>query len=227
MDSVDLNLRLSADRSTGMSRAAEQAYSAIRDGIMNGALKPGDSLVEQELAEKIGVSRTPVRQALARLGLEGLVILERYHRNYVAHFEVEDIEEVFEIRAMLEGYSAGRAAARIDAETLLQLEELARLIEGIVEHSGPTTNAEFNALNRKFHQIVRETSGCRRIEKILRSSLDLPFNLLASDGSKMEEKLREACWYHREIIAALKSHRTEWASSVMRAHILSTFAPEL
>ena len=90
-------------------RAAERAYSAVRDGILQGRYNAGSRLTEQELAAAVGVSRTPVREALRRLHAEGLVEFEPNHGAVVALFELEDAEEIFELRALLEPISARRA----------------------------------------------------------------------------------------------------------------------
>jgi DNA-binding GntR family transcriptional regulator len=85
------------------SGAVETAYRFIRQAIISGDLAAGETLQEARLAELIGVSRTPVREALSRLSNEGLVVLERYRRGQVASFTQEDVAEVFRLRAKLEG----------------------------------------------------------------------------------------------------------------------------
>src|SRR6202050_3223278 len=106
-------------------RAAERAYSAVRDGILQGRYNAGSRLTEQELASALGVSRTPVREALRRLHAEGLVEFEPNHGAVVALFELEDAEEIFELRALLEPISARRAAERVTAPIIAQLRVLA------------------------------------------------------------------------------------------------------
>jgi len=99
------------DRPTADSNGAvEAAYRYIRNAIVSGDLRSGDKLQESKLAERIGVSRTPVREALSRLGSEGLVVLERYRRGEVASFSGPDVAEIFRLRAKLEGHAARRAA---------------------------------------------------------------------------------------------------------------------
>ena len=97
------------DREDGMSRAVETAYREIRRAIIIGELRSGDTLQEAKLATRIGVSRTPIREALSRLSAEGLVVLQRYKRGYVSHFSSKDVSEVFRLRGVFEGHAAGRA----------------------------------------------------------------------------------------------------------------------
>src|SRR5260370_31155344 len=84
---------------TQMSRAADVAYRHIRHAIITGALRSGEKLQEAKLATRIGVSRTPVRQALHRLGGEGLVVLERYRESTVARFTGPDLPQIFRLPA--------------------------------------------------------------------------------------------------------------------------------
>ncbi len=106
---VDIEVR---GRHFRLMRAAQRAYATVRDGILRGEYRAGSRLTEQELAQAAGVSRTPVREALRRLHAEGLVNFEPNHGAVVAMFELEDAEEIFELRALLEPISARRAAER-------------------------------------------------------------------------------------------------------------------
>ena len=101
-----------------MSTAADKAYSGIRTLILDGSLAAGEQLKEEELADRIGVSRTPIRDALRRLESEFFVTRSDSQRSFVADQSVEDIDEIFTLRAMLEGHVAARAA------TVAQLREV-------------------------------------------------------------------------------------------------------
>ena len=110
---------------TCMSSAAEKAYEAIRDGIVGGVLPVGGRLREEELAGSIGVSRTPVREALRRLDAEGLVEFSPRRGAQVASWSDQDLDEIFGLRAVLESYGASLAATRIGGDALAELAELA------------------------------------------------------------------------------------------------------
>ena len=89
-----------------MSSAADKAYTKIRTAILTGELGHGENLSERELGLRIGLSRTPVREAINRLRIEGLVLLERNSRNFVARFSGKDVEEILGLKAILEGHAA-------------------------------------------------------------------------------------------------------------------------
>lgn len=221
-----LKLQPSARRTNKMARSADAAYSAIRDAILRGELKLGDHLSERDLAERTGLSRTPVREALNRLRVEGLVHLERNTRNYVAHFSEEDVAEVLELRALVEGHAAARAAARISDSDVQKLEHLAAQMEQLVDEKGDSADAEFSVINHQFHRLIMECADSTRVELVLDTSLSIPFNSLGRFREHMGEHLQRACWYHREVIAALKAGNAERASSQMRAHIQSLITVE-
>jgi len=207
----------------GRSRAVDIAYRAIKEAIMQGQLREGENLIEVELSKRIGVSRTPIREALKQLRNEGLVVLESYRKNYVAHFTEEDLRETIELTAMLEGYAAGRAASRLTDEQLKELEALEDEMEALIrdESCAKTMEARWRELNDSFHQLIWEAAGSRRTRALLTTAMDIPFRLLSPFGQRMPRYLDRACVYHREIISALRARDAERAKAQMKAHKLS------
>ncbi|MEM8936265.1 MAG: GntR family transcriptional regulator [Pseudomonadota bacterium] len=206
----------------GMSRAVFTAYRSIRKDIMTGELRAGDLLPEKELAERIGVSRTPVREALSRLRTEGLVVLERYRKNYVADFSDADIIELIELRALLEGRAAGLAAKNISEEELAKLRDLALAMEAIVYSGDGDLEIDFPPLNEEFHRIICAAANSPRAERILESSLDLPFDRPHGKmRNKLKFKLERSCHYHRAILEAIEMRDQASASQHMQSHVLS------
>jgi DNA-binding GntR family transcriptional regulator len=209
-----------------MSRAVETAYTSIRRAIIIGELRSGDKLQEAKLAEKIGVSRTPVREALTRLSTEGLVVLERYRRGHVAHFSSKDVEEIFRLRAILETHAAGRAAARICEADIARLERLEAEMEEVFDRLGWHAHLErFDELNSEFHMVIARAADSQRLELILASSLELPASIFNSYVEPVEDRTRRTHVQHHEILAALKMRNAEWASAAMSAHLLSLLVP--
>ena len=94
----------------------EVVFETLRDAIRKGILKPGERLMEIHLAEQLGVSRTPVREAIRKLELEGYVIMMPRRGTYVSNLSIKDINEVFEIRTSLDSLASGLAAERITDE---------------------------------------------------------------------------------------------------------------
>ena len=105
-----------------LSRAAEAAYRGIRTRILSGELPGGAFLIEEDLASLIGVSRTPIRESLKSLSTEGLVVLKRYRRGRVVEISGRDVEEIYELRMLMEPVAAGRAAKRISDADLDKLD---------------------------------------------------------------------------------------------------------
>lgn len=205
-----------------MSRSVDIAYRQIRRAIITGELRSGDKLQEARLAELIGVSRTPVREALGRLGAEGLVVMERYRKTTVAHFTMKDVVERFRLRAMLEGHSAARAATRITPAQIAELEAIEDRMEALFGELGWHQHLDaFDTLNNEFHALIAKAADSPRLEQILASSLELPASIFNSYREPVEDRTRRTHWQHREIIAALKMRNAEWAQAMMTAHLAS------
>ena len=110
----------------------EVVCETLRDAIRKGKLKPGERLMESQLAEDLGVSRTPVREAIRKLELEGYVIMMPRRGTYVANLSIRDVNEVFEIRTSLDSLASGLAAERITDEELERLQRLLVAIGGYI-----------------------------------------------------------------------------------------------
>jgi DNA-binding GntR family transcriptional regulator len=208
------------DRQT-LSDSVARAYRAIREWIFDGTLAPGQELRESALAERIGVSRTPVRSALSRLEAEGLVVYERYRRYTVARLTREEIDKVFELRVVLEGLAARRAADRIDAESLAELRRLNDEMRACIEPRDTETTRRFDALNTAFHAIILRAADSARLEAMLSGLIDLPLSFLADYQPTLGLHFRRSCHHHDEIIVALERGNGAWAEAQMQAHLMS------
>ena len=207
-------------------RAAERAYSTVRDGILHGAYAAGTRLTEQELAHAAGVSRTPVREALRRLHAEGLVQFEPNHGAVVAQFEPADAEEIFELRALLEPISARRAAERATPDMIAELRSLAdqQKLESVRRRGDYLVR--IGELNGRFHRLLQAASGSARLEKALAGLIEAPL-ILRTFGQYTNEELRRSAAQHLELVQALEAHDPQWAHSIMRTHILAARATYL
>jgi len=202
--------------------AVETAYRFIRQAIISGDLTAGETLQEARLAELIGVSRTPVREALSRLSNEGLVVLERYRRGQVASFTQEDVAEVFRLRAKLEGHAARRAATRISDADIKHLESVEAEMEAAFDSLGWHRHLpRFDELNNDFHATIARAADSPRLVRILASSLELPASIFNFYSEPLEARTRRTHRQHREIIDALRSRNPDWAESAMSAHLFS------
>ncbi len=200
------------------NNAVSRAYEGIRDAITGGDFMPGSRLKEEELADRIGVSRTPVREALRRLDAEGVVDFIPNQGAFVAAWSEKDLQEIFELRSILESHGADRAAQLITHAELAALEEVATRMESLVQ--GPTIDRwdEITTLNREFHQIVLHAAANERLAGLLARIVEVPI-VYRTYHHYSPAQLRRSLQHHRELIAALRARDSSWASSVMQSHI--------
>lgn len=197
--------------------ASERAYDAIREMIVTGEYRPGDRLRESDLSERAGVSRTPVREALRRLIAEGLIDFLPNRGAFVATWDDEHLIDIFEVRAVIEGYACKRAATRIEPEEVERLVDLADQMEA--RYRGTAVDLfQITQLNNEFHNLLVNASRSRilvnSVEGVLRVALVHRTFLRFSDAD-MHRSFR----HHREIIDAVRAGDGDWAQSVMCSHI--------
>jgi DNA-binding GntR family transcriptional regulator len=203
-----------------MAAAVEKAYSAIRDGIMGGTYSGGSHLKAEDLAVAIGVSRTPVREALRRLHSEGLVDFVANRGAYVLNWDKSDVDEVFGLRMVLESFAAELAADRRLPEQLAELRDLADRMSAAARER-PERYLELIAeWNTRFHKLIHIASGIKRLSTILTSVIEIPL-MLRTFNRYSDEDLERSMAHHRELVAALEARDSGWASSVMRSHIVA------
>jgi DNA-binding GntR family transcriptional regulator len=205
-----------------MSKAAQRAYTAIRDSIISGDYAPGMHLTESELAGIVGVSRTPVHDALLRLKADGLIEMQRNQGARVKTYSDRDIDEIFELRAYLEGYGAELAARYIEDKDIAELEKLADEMEahGVAEDTADLY--EFSRLNSDFHRAIIDASGSDLLNLLLSQLVDMPLVVLKEHSWRGRANQERSNEQHRDIIEALKNRDPKWARSVMYGHVIST-----
>ncbi|MEN6349091.1 MAG: GntR family transcriptional regulator [Syntrophomonas sp.] len=193
----------------------ELVLEAIREAIKEGVLKPRERLMEIQLAEELGVSRTPIREALRKLELEGFIVMVPRKGAYVADISFKDIADVFEIRIALEGLAAGLAAERITDE---EMEEMERLV---VEKAEAIALQDFDRLievDTKFHEAIYMASRNQRLFTIinnLREQIQRYRATSLSVPGRMQQSLEE----HRDIVEAIQSRDSQVARQVVQDHI--------
>jgi DNA-binding GntR family transcriptional regulator len=198
--------------------SAERAVDTLREVILRGDLPAGARLGEVELAERLGVSRTPVREALSRLAAEGLVQIAPNRGARVATWTVDELEGVFELRALLEPELTALALPQATAEDLDELEALAARMQ---EAGRPGPGRDLDALvplNRAFHDLLVERAGHPAMAAALAGVIHPPIvvrNFHAYDDAALLRSLA----HHVEIVAALRAGDAPWARAVMTAHI--------
>lgn len=204
-----------------MAGLAGEAYEQVRARILSGELQDGARLGEEELAEALRISRTPVREALRRLAAEGLVELLPNRGARVPRWDERDVHDIFDLRALLESHAAGRAATAPDDGLGLRLDALCEQMEAVrVQPSDVERLAKLASINREFHAAVIAGARSPRLSALVASLVHVPV-IMQTFKKYSREALDRSLRHHREIVEAIRVHDGEWASSVMRAHVLA------
>ncbi len=215
---------------SGGARAA--VYERIRKEIADGTLPPGEWIREGSLAEALGVSRTPVREALNALAAEGVVEIVRYRGARVSSWTVRDVEEVYNLRALLEGEGARLAAERAEPALLTELrgyeqsfaaasQELSELRargDGASDAAERALTAAVEA-NEALHRGVLEAAMSPRLVALLASVSSAPLVTLALRYYSDADLARSRAGHH-DIMLALEQRDPTLAEAAMRSHIL-------
>ena len=196
--------------------ASSAATELIRQAIIDGRLPPGRRLKEEELARNLGISRTPVREALLMLHAEGLVDAAPNRGAAVRSHSAEDLDDLYQLRAVLEGYATRRAATRLPDDAIRALRESCGRFDYLLE-----TKAEMNELvkeNLFFHQTILESAGSARLGAMVRQVIELPL-VYRSYVWYSPEQQRISGHYHSQITRALEARDAERAELVMKEHV--------
>ena len=193
----------------------EVVCETLRDAIRRGILKPGERLMEIQLAEELGVSRTPVREAIRKLELEGYVIMMPRRGTYVANLSIRDVNEVFEIRTSLESLSNGLAAERITDEELEQLQRLLVVIGKYIEENDMDKIVETDT---KFHDLLYQASRNQRLIGII-SNLREQLTRFRTTSMSFPGRLKETLEEHREIVEAIAQGDVKAARKAAEKHM--------
>ncbi len=193
----------------------ELVFESLREAIIQGRLKPGERLMEMQLADDLGVSRTPVREAIRKLELEGLVVMIPRKGAYVSGISIREIADIFEVRAALEALAAGLAAERI---TDGELEELERTLVHISEGSD---RRDINAIvetDANFHDIIYRACRNDRLVQII-THLKEQIQRFRTTSLSQPGRSRDALSEHRAIVEAISDRNAEQARALAREHI--------
>jgi DNA-binding GntR family transcriptional regulator len=190
-------------------------FAAMREAILSGKLKPGERLMEVQLAEEMGVSRTPVREAIRKLELEGLVVMVPRKGAYVAGLTLKDVAEVFEIRSSLEGLAAALAADRITDEEVKTLDNILKEISEAVGRNDIDKVIEKDA---EFHQILFSASRNNRLAQMI-NNLKEQIDRFRVQSFSNPVRLKSVLSEHKEIFDAIKQGDIENAEKLAKEHI--------
>lgn len=193
----------------------EVVCETLREAIRTGALKPGERLMEIQLAEELGVSRTPVREAIRKLELEGYVIMMPRRGTYVASLSIRDVNEVFEIRTSLDSLASGLAAERITEEELERLKRLLALIGEYIEQNDMDKIVETDT---EFHDLLYQASRNTRLVGII-FNLREQLTRFRSTSMSYPGRLKETLEEHSRIVDAIADGDVERAQKAAEDHM--------
>ena len=202
----------------------DRAEASLRDLILGGDLQSGDRLGEVELAETLGMSRTPVREALRRLESQGLVEVTAHKGARVAAWAEQELDQVFVLRGELEGLAAAAAARQAtEIDDIENLEAVARELKDYAFPASTRRLDKVTELNGIFHQSLLRISGSSTLTTVVSGLIDSSV-LHRTQQAQDEQALLRSVNHHLEIVAAVRAGDPEWAQSVMRSHLLSARA---
>lgn len=196
----------------------ESVVDHIRTLILSRKFKPGDRLVQSDLAEEFGVSRTPIREALHNLASEGLVSFLAYKGATVADFSLVELEEIYTVRIALESYATFLAAQYITEEELQQMQAL---LEQTEEAFQQTDHLRLLHLNREFHAILYNSSRQSRLYEMIINHLDLS-DMYRRLYFTVEHLYANTVPEHQELLELLRRGDSEGAEQHTRVNLQKT-----
>lgn len=200
--------------------AMARVYAHVRDRILSGVHAAGDRLGEAAIAAELGVSRTPVREALRNLAADGFVDLKPHAGAMVRPWDFREILSSFEIRADIEGLACAHAATRITEGELAEISGICDRIEASGADRAPPGGISRSSVNREFHVRILQISGLAHAEKMAMQLMDLAVLTMTFNHYGAEDARRSNS-DHRMILRAFRRGDEALARSAMRTHILT------
>ncbi|MEU4254509.1 GntR family transcriptional regulator [Amycolatopsis sp. NPDC026612] len=194
-----------------LAATRQRVREELRERILTGRLRPGDRLVERELAEDLGVSRVPVREAIRSLEAEGFLVVQSPRRVVVRQLARVDVEELFDVREALEGLAAGLAAERAGAAELKRLD---RVLADAARATARGDAARITVLNSRFHDEIVAIAGNALLSTMLQP-LEGRLRWLTSQNEHWAELLDE----HRRLREAIASGDADRAKASAVEHV--------
>lgn len=193
----------------------EVVFETMREAIISGDLAPGERLMEVQLAEELGVSRTPVREAIRKLELEGFVAMVPRKGAYVADYSIKDITEVFEIRAALESLAAGLACERATEQ---ELEELQLLANQVWEMAKNNDIENIIQVDTDFHERIYQASRNSRLIQMI-SNLREQIHRFRSTSLASPGRLQDTLREHKGMVDAIIERDAQLAQRLALEHV--------
>jgi DNA-binding GntR family transcriptional regulator len=212
-----MSISYQLDKVGGPVSLKDKAYTAIKDAILSVKLKPGTPLVETQLAEELGISKTPVRAALEELEREGFVTRILFKGTYVTEVTVKDLVEIFQLRAVLEGLAARIATPLFSPR---ELDQIARKLTAAETALAQGDLALCSELGKGLHDAIIDKADNLRLTLIIRN-LDDHVQRFRAISDQISGRLNKSVKEHRRILDALRRRDPDAAAQAMRDHLHS------
>ena len=190
-------------------------FQTLRQAILRGELKPGERLMEIQLANKLGVSRTPIREAIRKLELEGLVLMIPRKGAEVAEITEKNLRDVLEVRCALEELAVQLACDRIDKQGIRDLQQAAKNFESVLDSADITKIAEADVA---FHDIIYMATDNKRLIQLLNNLREQMYRYRI-EYLKKKEYYPRLLAEHQDIIQAIANGDRERATKITSQHI--------
>jgi len=190
----------------------EKILETIREAILKGNLKPGEKVAEPELAERFGISRTPIREAFRQLESEGYLTVIPRKGAVVAALSEQDVQEYYAIKSILEGYAAELAADKLTEKELEKLEAINEKLKQLAEE-GDVKN--FYRVHNEFHELFLKASGNNKLVELIQQ-LGMKFNRLRMASLSVNGRMHISVAEHEKLLAAFRKHDGQTAENLVK-----------
>ncbi|HKK02027.1 MAG TPA: GntR family transcriptional regulator [Desulfuromonadales bacterium] len=190
----------------------EKILETIREAILKGTLRPGEKVAEPELAERFGISRTPIREAFRQLESEGYLTVIPRKGAVVSSLSERDVEEFYAIKSILEGYAARIAAERLTERDIDRLEAINERLHLLAEEGDVKT---FFKVHNEFHDLFIRAAGNEKLFELI-GQMMMKFNRLRMASLSLPGRMEISVQEHKKIIKAFKSHNGDRADNLVR-----------
>lgn len=190
-------------------------FNTLRQGILKGQLKPGERLMEIHLANQLGVSRTPIREAIRMLELEGLVIMLPRKGAQVANISKQDLRDVLELRKALDTLAISLACERITPDVLAKLKAKSVEFDEIIKSKNFSKIAEADV---EFHDIIHEASGNKRLQVMVNNLAERIYRYRLEYIKEIDDYSQLAA-EHKEMVRCIEMGDQESAVNIIELHI--------
>lgn len=190
----------------------EKILETIREAILRGTLRPGEKVPEPELAERFGISRTPIREAFRQLESEGFLTVVPRKGAVVTDLSERDVEEFYSIKSILEGYAARIAAEKLSDRDIERLNGINERLEQLAREGDVKT---FFRVHNEFHELFIRAAGNDKLAELI-GQLVLKFNRLRMTSLSLPGRMEISVLEHKKIIEAFQAHNGELADNLVR-----------